>query len=93
MPTKNIPLTIPSKSERFLFNLESTILSTTKNPPVELKHGLSQVTRSWINERYTQSNPAIKETNKEYCNRDCKEIRRLKEENRILSRVIKNIFP
>ena len=35
---------------------------------------------------------ATKKINEEYCHYDCKEIRRLKEENRILSRVIKNIF-
>ena len=37
--------------------------------------------------------PATKETNEEDCNNDCKEIKRLKTENRILSKVIKNIFP
>ena len=131
-PTKNAPLAIPNNSERFLFNLESTISSTTKKPLVEVNHGSSQLS-SWLTERYLQSNPNVqmakikvksplqfevetglnvpvkdekqhiqstrnikastKETHEENCNNDCKEIKRIKIENRLLSKVIKNFFP
>ena len=37
--------------------------------------------------------PATKETDEENRNNDCKEIKRLKAENKILSKVIKHFFP